>query len=357
MERTENLNIRDTLPLVPPEALKRSLPMNPAANETVVKGREGLRRILAGEDPRMLAILGPCSIHDPQGALDYARRLKALAERVQDRILVVMRVYFEKPRTTVGWKGYIYDPYLDDSCDISMGLREARKLLLAINGLGLPAATEFLDPVVPQYIADLVSWAAIGARTTESQTHRQMASGLSMPVGFKNATDGSVQVAIDAMQSARFPHSFLGLDEAGQTCIVRTKGNFHGHVVLRGGRNAPNYDAESIAAASAQLRKAGLDPRLVVDCSHANSNKQHEMQEVVCRSIVEQRRNGNPALIGVMVESNLQPGSQKIPADLSQLKYGVSVTDACVGWETTERMVLEAHEALQPAETLLRAAV
>ena len=357
MERTENLNIRDTLPLVPPEALKRSLPMNPAANETVVKGREGLRRILDGGDPRMLAILGPCSIHDPEAALEYARRLKALADRVQDRILVVMRVYFEKPRTTVGWKGYIYDPYLDDTCDISMGLREARKLLLAINGLGLPAATEFLDPVVPQYIADLVSWAAIGARTTESQTHRQMASGLSMPVGFKNATDGSVQVAIDALQSARFPHSFLGLDEAGQTCIVRTKGNRHGHVVLRGGRNAPNYDAESIAAASSQLRKAGMEPRLVVDCSHANSNKRHEMQEVVCRSIVEQRRNGSAALIGVMVESNLQPGSQKIPADLSQLQYGVSVTDACVGWETTERMVLEAHEALQPAETLLRAAV
>ncbi len=357
MERTENLNIRDTLPLVPPEALKRSLPMNPTANETVVKGREGLRRILDGGDPRMLAILGPCSIHDPEAALEYARRLKALADRVQDRILVVMRVYFEKPRTTVGWKGYIYDPYLDDTCDISMGLREARKLLLAINGLGLPAATEFLDPVVPQYIADLVSWAAIGARTTESQTHRQMASGLSMPVGFKNATDGSVQVAIDALQSARFPHSFLGLDEAGQTCIVRTKGNRHGHVVLRGGRNAPNYDAESIAAASSQLRKAGMEPRLVVDCSHANSNKRHEMQEVVCRSIVEQRRNGSAALIGVMVESNLQPGSQKIPADLSQLQYGVSVTDACVGWETTERMVLEAHEALQPAETLLRAAV
>jgi 3-deoxy-7-phosphoheptulonate synthase len=321
--------------------MKRTLPMNEAANETVVAGREGIRRIMSGD-----AILGPCSIHDPDGALDYARRLKALSDKVRDRILVIMRVYFEKPRTTVGWKGYIYDPFLDDSCDISMGLREARKLLLQINALGLPAATEFLDPVVPQYIADLVSWAAIGARTTESQTHRQMASGLSMPVGFKNATDGSVQVAIDALQSARYPHSFLGLDDAGQTCIVRTKGNLHGHVVLRGGRSAPNYDPESIATAVRQLEKAGLEPRLIVDCSHANSGKRHEMQETVCRSIVEQRQGGNLSLMGVMVESNIHAGSQKIPADLSHLKYGISVTDECMGWETTERMLLEAHASL-----------
>lgn len=355
MERTENLNIRDTVPLVPPEAMKRTLPMNESANETVVAGREGIRRIMSGDDARMVAILGPCSIHDPEGAMDYARKLKALSDRVKDRILVIMRVYFEKPRTTVGWKGYIYDPFLDDSCDISMGLREARKLLLQINGLGLPAATEFLDPVVPQYIADLVSWAAIGARTTESQTHRQMASGLSMPVGFKNATDGSVQVAIDALQSARYPHSFLGLDNAGQTCIVRTKGNAHGHVVLRGGRSAPNYDAASIAAAVRQLEKAGLDPRLIVDCSHANSGKRHEMQEAVCRSIVEQRQAGNLSLMGVMVESNIHAGSQKIPADLSQLQYGVSVTDECVGWETTERMLLEAHASLaRSAEAVAR---
>ncbi|HLP41117.1 MAG TPA: 3-deoxy-7-phosphoheptulonate synthase, partial [Fibrobacteria bacterium] len=262
MQRTENLNIRDSVPLVPPDEMKRALPMTEEANATVVEGREGIRRIMAGEDPRLLAIMGPCSIHDPEGALDYARKLKRVADKVGDRILVVMRVYFEKPRTTVGWKGYIYDPFLDDSCDISTGLKEARKLLLAINGLGLPAATEFLDPVVPQYIADLVSWAAIGARTTESQTHRQMASGLSMPVGFKNGTDGSIQVAVDALQSARFPHSFLGLDGAGQTCIVRTKGNLHGNIVLRGGRERPNYDAESIAAAVAQLERAGLEPRL-----------------------------------------------------------------------------------------------
>ena len=352
MQRTENLNIQDTVPLVPPEVMKRDLPMDEASNATVVTGREGIRRIMSGEDSRMLAILGPCSIHDPEGAVDYARKLKELADRVGDRILIVMRVYFEKPRTTVGWKGYIYDPFLDDTCDISTGLREARKLLLAINGMGLPAATEFLDPVVPQYIAYLVSWAAIGARTTESQTHRQMASGLSMPVGFKNATDGNIQVAIDALQSARFPHSFLGLDGAGQTCIVRTKGNHHGHIVLRGGRNAPNYDPDSIAAAARQLEKAGLDPRLIVDCSHANSGKRHEMQEKVCLSIVEQRRAGNMALMGVMVESNLFAGSQKIPADLNQLKYGVSVTDECVAWDTTERMILHAHESLTRAEAV-----
>jgi 3-deoxy-7-phosphoheptulonate synthase len=352
MQRTENLNIRDTVPLVAPAEMKRQLPMDEAANAAVVAGREGIRRVMSGGDPRMLAIFGPCSIHDPDGALDYARRLKALADRVGDRILVLMRVYFEKPRTTVGWKGYIYDPRLDDSCDISTGLREARRLLLAINGMGLPTATEFLDPVVPQYIADLVSWAAIGARTTESQTHRQMASGLSMPVGFKNGTDGSVQVAVDALQSARFPHSFLGLDDKGQTCIVRTKGNPHGHIVLRGGRSAPNYDPASIAAAARQLEIAGLDPRLVVDCSHANSGKRHENQEGVWNSIVEQKLAGNPALMGAMVESNLFAGSQKIPADLCQLRYGVSVTDECVGWETTERMLLHAHETLSRSEAM-----
>ena len=260
-----------------------------------------------------------------------------------------MRVYFEKPRTTVGWKGFVYDPGLDETGDISRGLIEARTLLLEINSLGVPAATEFLDPIVPQYLADLVSWAAIGARTTESQTHRQMASGLSMPVGFKNGTDGGIQVAIDALQSARYPHGFLGLDGAGRTCVVKTKGNPWGHIVLRGGRDRPNFDAASVAEAAAQLAKAGLSPRLLVDCSHGNTGKRHELQESVWQSLVGQKAVGNSALVGVMVESHLHEGSQKIPSDLGKLSYGVSVTDECVGWETTERMLLHAHEALRAA--------
>ncbi|HKP97962.1 MAG TPA: 3-deoxy-7-phosphoheptulonate synthase [Fibrobacteria bacterium] len=349
MPTTENLNIREIVPLIAPGELKRMLPMDAAAVETVVQGRETVQAILAGGDPRILAIVGPCSIHDTDAALEYAGRFKALREKVGDKLFLLMRVYFEKPRTTVGWKGFINDPFLDDSCDISTGVREARRLLLQINGMGIPAATEFLDPIVPQYIADLVTWAAIGARTTESQTHRQMASGLSMPVGFKNGTDGNIQVAVDAMQSARFAHNFLGLDADGRTAIVKTRGNPWGHVVLRGGKSKPNYDPESIAEAVAQLKKAGMEARLVVDCSHGNTQKRHELQEAVWRNIVEQRMAGNTALVGAMVESNLFEGSQKIPGDRSQLRYGVSVTDQCVGWETTERMVLKAHETMQGA--------
>jgi len=312
----------------------------------VITARESIQRVLNGEDSRMLAILGPCSIHDPKAALEFARKLKALHDRVADRLLILMRVYFEKPRTTVGWKGFISDPHLDDSCDMATGLREARRLLLAINEMGLPAATEFLDPVVPQYIADLVSWAAIGARTTESQTHRQMSSGLSMPVGFKNGTDGNVQVAIEALQSARYPHSFLGLDSEGRTCIVKTKGNLWGHIVLRGGRTRPNFDPASISEAVQQLSRAGLTPSLLVDCSHGNTGKKHELQAMVWNSVLEQRLQGNRALVGVMVESHLFEGTQKIPTDLSKLRYGVSVTDECVGWDTTESMVLHAHEMM-----------
>jgi 3-deoxy-7-phosphoheptulonate synthase len=257
-----------------------------------------------------------------------------------------MRVYFEKPRTTVGWKGLIYDPHLDGSDDIQTGVRKARELLLQITGMGLPAATEFLDPVVPQYIADLVSWAAIGARTTESQTHRQMASGLSMPVGFKNGTDGSLQIAIDAMQSAMRPHSFLGIDQDGFTSIVRTTGNPDGHIVLRGGRLRTNYDAESIREAGESLQKAGLPAVLMVDCSHANSLKQHAKQEEVWRSLIEQRLAGSKPITGVMIESNLAEGSQSIPKNLGELRYGVSVTDACLGWDVTERLLRWGHEAL-----------
>jgi len=321
--------------------------MTERANRTVVEGREAVKRILRREDPRQLVIVGPCSIHDVEGALEYAVRLNRLREEFASRLCIVMRVYFEKPRTTIGWKGLINDPHLDGSYDIETGLMKARKLLLQITEMGLPAGTEFLDPIVPQYLADLVSWAAVGARTTESQTHREMASGLSMPVGFKNATDGSLQIAIDAMTAARTPHSFLGIDQDGVTSIVRTTGNPDGHVVLRGGRLQANYDPESIALATATLAKAGLPPVLMVDCSHANSGKQHARQEEVWRSVVAQRSAGNDSLIGLMVESYLNEGSQPIPRNLPDLRHGVSVTDACVGWETTERMLRHGYDVLR----------
>lgn len=346
MQKTENLNIRETVPLIPPAELHRLLPMDEGSTTTVVEGRRAIQNILSGTDDRLIAILGPCSIHDTDAALEYAQMLKHLADRVQNSLVIVMRVYFEKPRTTVGWKGFINDPFLDDSCDISTGLREARRLLVQINAMGLPTATEFLDPIVPQYIADLVTWAAIGARTTESQTHRQMASGLSMPVGFKNGTDGNIQVAIDALTSARTAHNFLGMDGEGRTCIVKTKGNPFGHVVLRGGRAGTNFDPTSTADAVRQLDKAGLAARLVVDCSHGNANKRYELQEAAWSSIVEQRVAGNRALMGLMVESHLHEGSQKIPGDRSLLRYGVSVTDECLGWPATERLVLGAAASM-----------
>jgi 3-deoxy-7-phosphoheptulonate synthase len=303
-------------------------------------------RILRLADPRLLVVVGPCSIHDEKAALEYAARLNALRQQLSDRMEIVMRVYFEKPRTTIGWKGLINDPHLDGSHDIEAGLKIARRLLLTITNLGLPTATEFLDPVVPQYIADLVTWAAIGARTTESQTHREMASGISAPVGFKNATDGSLQIAIDALGAARSPHSFLGMDADGITSIVRTTGNPDGHIVLRGGRSRPNYDAESIREAEAALKRNGLPAVLMVDCSHANSAKQHARQEDVWRSVIEQRLTGTRSLIGMMVESNLHEGSQPFPRPVNELQYGVSITDACLNWETTERMLRWGHERL-----------
>ena len=320
--------------------------MSETANATVVGGRETVRRILHQEDPRLLIVVGPCSIHDVAGALEYARRLNRLRQELADRMVLVMRVYFEKPRTTIGWKGLINDPNLNGSYDIQTGLKTARKLLVELTEMGLPAATEFLDPIVPQYIADLVSWAAIGARTTESQTHREMASGLSMPVGFKNGTDGSLQIAIDAMGAARHPHSFLGIDGEGVTSIIRTTGNPHGHIVLRGGRQRTNYDPESIAATSSALDRAKLPPGIMVDCSHANSGKQHARQEEVWRSVIDQRVGGAKALIGMMVESYLEEGNQPFPEDPSRLVPGVSITDACVGWETTERMLRQGWAAL-----------
>ena len=346
MYQTQDLHVKEIVRLLTPRELKAQSPTTEAANATVACSRERVVRILRQNDPRLLVVIGPCSIHDEKGALDYATRLNALREEFADRLEIVMRVYFEKPRTTIGWKGLINDPHLDGSQDIESGLKIARRLLLDITGLGLPAATEFLDPVVPQYIADLITWAAIGARTTESQTHREMASGLSMPVGLKNNTDGSLQSAIDAMGAARHPHSFLGIDQDGVTSIVRTTGNTSTHIVLRGGRTQTNYDAKSIRAAEEKLKSENLPPILMVDCSHANSGKQHARQEDVWQSVIQQRIAGTRSLIGLMVESNIHEGNQPIPKDLKDLRYGVSLTDSCIGWETTERMLRWGYEAL-----------
>ena len=346
MYRTQDLHVKEIVRLLTPQALKAQLPATEAVNATVARSRERVIRILQQRDPRLLVVIGPCSIHDEKGALDYAARLNALREKFADRMEIVMRVYFEKPRTTIGWKGLINDPHLDGSQDIETGLKIARRLLLSITGMGLPAATEFLDPIVPQYIADLVTWAAIGARTTESQTHREMASGLSMPVGLKNNTDGSLQSAIDAMGAARHPHSFLGIDQDGVTSIVRTAGNSDAHIVLRGGRAQTNFDADSIRAAEEKLKSENLPPVLMVDCSHANSEKQFARQEDVWRSVIQQRVDGARSLIGLMVESNIHEGNQPIPTNPAELRYGVSITDSCLGWETTERMLRWAHETL-----------
>ncbi len=336
-------------PLLSPRTLKAEFPTTETANATVVQGRKAVQRILAQQDERLLVVVGPCSIHDVDGAMDYARKLAAIRKELSDRLEIVMRVYFEKPRTTVGWKGLINDPHLNDSRDIETGLKKARRLLLDVAALGLPAATEFLDPIIPQYIADLISWAAIGARTTESQTHREMASGLSMPVGFKNATDGSLQIAIDALSAAMRPHSFIGIDQEGVTSIVHTMGNPFGHVVLRGGRVGSNYDADSIGKAEAKLGEHALNKVMMIDCSHANSGKQPARQEDVWRSVIQTRATGTRSVIGLMVESYLFEGSQPIPQNPRELRYGVSITDACIGWETTERMLRWGHAALAEA--------
>jgi 3-deoxy-7-phosphoheptulonate synthase len=346
MYRTQDIHVKEIVPLLSPRALKALSPVPEPVNAAVAQARERVIRILRQEDPRLLVVVGPCSIHDQQSALEYAGRLSRLQAELADKMEIVMRVYFEKPRTTIGWKGMINDPHLDGSQDIEAGLKIARQLLLQITSLGLPAATEFLDPIVPQYIADLITWAAIGARTTESQTHREMASGLSMPVGLKNATDGSLQVAIDAIGATRHPHSFLGLNEDGVTSIVRTSGNPDVHVVLRGGRALTNYDAASIQTAEAKLRAEKLPPVLMVDCSHANSEKKFARQEEVWRSVIDQRAGGTGSLIGLMVESHLHEGSQPIPKTLRDLRYGVSITDSCIGWEATERMLRWGHERI-----------
>ncbi|MBS1221127.1 MAG: phospho-2-dehydro-3-deoxyheptonate aldolase [Proteobacteria bacterium] len=344
-----NLNVAAYEVLPTPEEIKRQLPITPTAEATVLAARQTVRDILDHRDHRVFVVVGPCSIHDVAAACDYARRLRALADEVSDTLVLIMRVYFEKPRTTVGWKGLINDPHLDDSFDIAEGLRIARALLLEIAELGLPTGTEALDPLCPQYLDDLLAWTAIGARTTESQTHREMASGLSTPVGFKNGTNGSLEVAINALQSASRPHSFLGINANGQSAVVRTTGNHYGHVVLRGGSEGPNYDTVTIALCEKELTKNKLPPNIVVDCSHANARKDPALQPLVLNDCVHQILEGNRSIVGFMIESNLAWGNQAIPADRSQLKYGVSITDACVDWATTEQMLREARAKLKEA--------
>jgi 3-deoxy-7-phosphoheptulonate synthase len=345
----ENLNVAGLDDMPSPDEIKRDLPLPRAAAATVRDGRAQLERILGRSDARLFVVVGPCSIHDPAAALDYAQRLRALADEVRDTLLLVMRVYFEKPRTVTGWKGFINDPDMDDSFHIGKGMRRARELLIRFAEMGLPTGSEALDPLSPQYLADLISWYAIGARTTESQTHREMASGLSTPVGFKNGTDGDVDVAINAIRSAQMPHSFLGINGAGFTAIVRTRGNRFGHLVLRGGGGRPNYDTVSVRLAEAALAQAKLPANIVVDCSHANSMKDPALQPLVFMDCVHQIKEGNRSIVGLMLESHLHAGNQPIPADLSKLKYGVSVTDACIDWNTTRELLLRAHAELAPA--------
>ncbi len=352
MRRTENLNIEGFEPLITPKQLKHIVPLTEEASKVVTEGRRRIIDVIERRDPRFLLVVGPCSIHDPVGAIEYAERLKRLGDEVADRIRVVMRVYFEKPRTSVGWKGLINDPYLDDSHNIGEGLRRARGLLAEIAGLGLPTASEMLDPITPHYLADLISWGAIGARTTESQTHREMASGLSFPVGLKNGTDGALHIAVNAMRSARTPHRFLGINEDGISSVVRTRGNPHVHIVLRGGIAGPNYDPSYVREAERILDEANLPTRIMIDCSHANSGKDHRRQEPVLESVLAQIRDGNRSVFGAMIESYLHEGNQPIPEDLSHLAYGVSITDKCVDWETTERMIRRAHEMLARPKTL-----
>lgn len=342
-----NVNIDRQLPLVSPRELKSQLPVDEGLCESVAGFRQEVLRILSHEDPRLLLICGPCSIHDPDAAMDYARRLSVLRERYKSSLNIVMRVYFEKPRTSLGWRGMIMDPRLDGSCRIDEGFTEARRLLIEIGKLGLPAGSEVLDPIIPQYIADLISWSAIGARTTESQTHREISSGLSMPVGFKNGTDGDLSKAANAVQSAQHRHSFIGIDQDGRTCIFKTHGNRGGHIIMRGGSGGPNYYEECIEEAGDLLTKIGVTPSVIIDCSHANSGKKSDLQSRVFRAALDLRSRGHQAVRGVMLESNINSGSQPIPEDLSQLKYGVSVTDACISWEETQSLIKSAGLAAE----------
>jgi 3-deoxy-7-phosphoheptulonate synthase len=347
IEKVEDLNIASIAPLITPGQLKKDLPLTGAALESVRAARNTIFSILDRKDPRLFVVVGPCSIHDVKAAMEYAGRLKQLADEVKDTLYLVMRVYFEKPRTSVGWKGLINDPHMDDTFRIEEGLRMGRKLLRDVAELGLPTSTEALDPISPQYLQDLIAWSAIGARTTESQTHREMSSGLSSAVGFKNGTDGGLTVAINAMQSVSSPHRFLGINSEGQVSVVTTKGNPYAHVVLRGGSSGPNYDSVHVAQCEAALKKGGVSCNIMIDCSHANSNKDPSIQSLVLKDVTHQILEGNQSIIGVMLESNINFGNQSIPKDLSQLKYGVSVTDACIDWAETERSIREMAEKLK----------
>lgn len=340
-----NIHIADEQVLITPEELKKRFPLNSALEQQIAASRQTISDIINGKDHRLLVVCGPCSIHDTDAALEYARHLKTLADQVGDQLYIVMRVYFEKPRTTVGWKGLINDPHMDNTFDMEGGLHIARQLLLNLVEMGLPLATEALDPNSPQYLGDLFSWSAIGARTTESQTHREMASGLSMPVGFKNGTDGSLGTAINAMRAAAMPHRFVGINQAGQVCLLQTQGNPDGHVILRGGKK-PNYGPEDVAQCEKEMQQAGLRPSLMIDCSHGNSNKDFRRQSGVAESAVAQIKDGNRSIIGLMLESHLNEGNQSSEQPRSEMRYGVSVTDACINWETTESLLREIHQDL-----------
>lgn len=341
-----NINIESSNVLLTPDELKAKVPLTKSAEQNILKFRQEIKKILDFQDRRKFVVVGPCSIHDTKAALEYSEKLKALASKVEDKLLLIMRVYFEKPRTTVGWKGLINDPDMDDSFHLEKGLLIARSLLIQIAELGLPSGTEALDPIVPQYISELVAWSAIGARTTESQTHRELASGLSMPVGFKNGTDGNIMVALNAMQAAKSPHNFLGINQQGQVSVFKTKGNTHGHIILRGGNGKPNYDAANIAQVETKLKEAKVSPSIVIDCSHGNSNKDYKLQGAVFENVIQQIVDGNNSIVGMMLESHLSEGNQPIPRNLEELKYGVSVTDQCINWQETEEIILGAYEKL-----------
>ena len=346
MNKIQNININELTTLPSPEAYFEKIPLKESQAKLVENSRMGIQKIISGEDKRLLLLVGPCSIHDTKAGIEYAKKLKKLSEDVKENIFIVMRVYFEKPRTTIGWKGLINDPDLNGTFNIPKGINMARQILSEITDIGLPTATEFLDPFTPQYIGDLVSWGAIGARTAESQTHRQMASGLSMPIGFKNGTGGSVQLAIDGMIACEGEHAFLGIDHEGKTSVVVTNGNKANHLILRGGASGPNYDEASVKNAQQLLDKNNLKPNIVVDCSHGNSNKDHNRQPIVFENVINQITSGNKNIIGIMLESNLNPGSQSLNSDTTDLEYGVSITDKCVGWEKTEEIILQANEQL-----------
>lgn len=342
-----NTQIEDSHILLTPNEVRSKLPSTDSIEKNVLQYRQEIENILEGRDRRKFIVVGPCSIHNVEAAIEYAQRLKSLSEKVEDKLLLIMRVYFEKPRTTVGWKGLINDPDLDDSFQIEKGILTARNLLLKIAEMGLPCGTEALDPIIPQYIGELIAWSAIGARTTESQTHREMASGLSMPVGFKNGTDGGIQVALNALQSASVTHHFLGINQEGQVSIFRTKGNTYGHIILRGGNGQPNFDAANVKLVEEKLKQIELPQRIVIDCSHGNSNKDYKLQANVFKNVIQQIVDGNTSIVGMMLESNLSEGNQPIPANLEQLKYGISVTDKCIGWEETEEIILAGHAKMK----------